>query len=149
MFALLKAWRSSLGLSLEPAPDESGALLRALDGARGLGDNRLYRLVRETFHEAATALEQEQGEAGRAHVSRLRQATPHWLRHTALTHQAQAGVELRYLAGTARHSRLDTTARYLHAEDEEWHRQQSLHGLDRLSERAGRSRDRDDGAEGL
>ncbi|WP_439649510.1 hypothetical protein [Halomonas alkalisoli] len=38
-------------------------------------------------------------------------------------------MELRYLASTARHSRLDTTARHLHAEDEEWHRQSSLHGL--------------------
>ncbi|MGL6250802.1 MAG: tyrosine-type recombinase/integrase, partial [Billgrantia desiderata] len=46
-----------------------------------------------------------------------------------LTHQAQAGVELRYLASTARHARLDTTAQYLHGEDEEWHRQQAAHGL--------------------
>ncbi|SFU28599.1 Site-specific recombinase XerC [Halomonas korlensis] len=143
MLILLKKWRSCLELSPEPAPDEPGPLLRALDGIRGLGDNRLYRLVRETFHEAAETLAREKGETARADVLRLRQATPHWLRHTALTHQAQAGVELRYLAETARHSRLDTTARYLHADDEEWHRQQSLHGLDQLSERAGRSRDRD------
>ena len=59
------------------------------------------------------------------------------LRHTALTHQAQAGVELRYLASTARHARLDTTARYLHTEDEEWHRQQSAHGLAPATDRDG------------
>jgi hypothetical protein len=51
--------------------------------------------------------------------------------HTAITHQAQSGVELRYLARSARHSRLDTTARYLHAEAEEWQRQLSGHGLKR------------------
>ncbi|APE32622.1 integrase [Halomonas aestuarii] len=129
MLALLEAWRAQLGLSRLPSPDEEGPLLRALDGTRGLGDNRLYRLIREAFGEAADVLEAEEGEAARDAVLRLRRATPHWLRHTALTHQAQAGVELRYLAGTARHSRLDTTARYLHAEDEEWHRQQARHGL--------------------
>lgn len=129
MMALLMEWRTALGLAGEPQPDDASPLLRALDGKRGIGDNRLYRLIRETFREAAEALEREQGEAARPRALRLRQATPHWLRHTALTHQAQAGVELRYLAASARHSRLDTTARYLHAEDEAWHRQQSRHGL--------------------
>jgi len=129
MVALLGDWRQSLGLGREPLPDDATPLLRALDGRRGLGDNRLYRLIREAFGEAADVLEGELGEGGRPWAMRLRAATPHWLRHTALTHQAQAGVELRYLAATARHSRLDTTARYLHAEDEAWHRQQSAHRL--------------------
>lgn len=129
MVTLLTAWRRTLGLAAEPLPDDATPVLRSLDGRRGLGDNRLYRVIREAFGEAAEALEAEQGEEGRPWAMRLRAATPHWLRHTALTHQAQAGVELRYLAATARHSRLDTTARYLHAEDEAWHRQQARHGL--------------------
>ncbi|WP_111411866.1 tyrosine-type recombinase/integrase [Billgrantia lactosivorans] len=127
MLPLLRDWRSALRLAPEPRPGEEGPLLRGLDGQRGLGDNQLYRLIRTAFRQAADALVAEAGEAAQA--SRLRAATPHWLRHTALTHQAQAGVELRYLASTARHARLDTTARYLHTEDEEWHRQQSAHGL--------------------
>ena len=129
MMLLLGEWRRALGLSMEPPPDDASPLLRTLDGRRGLGDNRLYRLIRDGFQEAAASLEREGGERAMGEAGRLRQATPHWLRHTALTHQAQAGVELRYLAATARHSRLDTTARYLHAEDEEWHRQQAQHGL--------------------
>ncbi|WP_416140648.1 tyrosine-type recombinase/integrase [Halomonas sp. HK25] len=129
MVALLMEWRLALKLAAEPLPDDATPLLRALDGQRGLGDNRLYRLIRDAFGEAAVTLEGELGEGGRLWAMRLRAATPHWLRHTALTHQAQAGVELRYLAATARHSRLDTTARYLHAEDEAWHRQQELHQL--------------------
>ena len=129
MVALLTEWRLALGLAAEPQPDDATSLVRALDGRRGLGDNRLYRLIRDSFREAAEAVDAELGEGGRLWAMRLRIATPHWLRHTALTHQAQAGVELRYLAATARHSRLDTTSRYLHAEDEAWHRQQSLHRL--------------------
>jgi len=142
MMALLSEWRDVLGLPAEPAPDEDTPLLRRLDGCRGLGDNQLYRLMRAAFQAAAEAREQQAGESAMGEVWRLHQATPHWLRHTALTHQAQAGVELRYLAATARHSRLDTTARYLHAEDAEWHRQQARHGL------AG-DEDRDSGREPL
>ncbi len=129
MMRLLGQWRASLGLAAEPGPDEAAPLLRGLDGRRGIGENRLYRLMREAFARAAEDLAVRQGEDSAREVALLRRATPHWLRHTALTHQAQAGVELRYLAETARHSRLDTTARYLHAEDAEWHRQQSRHGL--------------------
>ncbi|MBA2777414.1 tyrosine-type recombinase/integrase [Billgrantia kenyensis] len=129
MMHLLRDWRDTLGLPPEPQPGEPGAVLRGLDGQRGLGDNQLYRLIRDAFRQAAEALEAEEVDHAAAQAARLRAATPHWLRHTALTHQAQAGVELRYLASTARHARLDTTAQYLHTEDEEWHRQQSLHGL--------------------
>lgn len=129
MVVLLTEWRLALGLAAEPLPDDATPLMRALDGRRGLGDNRLYRLIRDSFREAAETLEDELGERGGPWAMRLRAATPHWLRHTALTHQAQAGVELRYLAATARHSRLETTSRYLHAEDEAWHSQQSIHRL--------------------
>lgn len=129
MMRLLADWRTTLGLPPESSPDESTPLLRGLDGRRSVGDNHLYRLIRATFEQAAIALERQLGSEAEREVAQLRRATPHWLRHTALTHQAQAGIELRYLAETARHSRLDTTARYLHAEAEEWHRQQARHGL--------------------
>jgi integrase len=127
MMILLGEWRRTLGLGNQPAFDEDQPLLRALDGRRGLSANQLYRLIKQAFDEAAKTLEAAGG--GSASVERLRQATPHWLRHTAITHQAQAGVELRYLARTARHSRLDTTSQYLHAEADEWHRQLAAHRL--------------------
>ncbi|MDZ7852903.1 MAG: site-specific integrase [Halomonas sp.] len=149
MMDLVGEWRRTLDLSTDPQPDDASPLLRALDGRRGLGDNRLYRLVCDGFREAAEALEREAGNDAQGEVLRLRQATPHWLRHTALTHQAQAGVELRYLAATARHSRLDTTARYLHAEDEEWHRQQARHGLGIGGAKEEYVDDRDDESEPL
>ena len=126
MIELVREARTLYGEPADPAGDPA-PLLRRLDGKTALGDNQLYRLIRTTFSQAADCLEEQGGDPQA--VARLRQATPHWLRHTALTHQAQAGVELRYLAQSARHSRLETTSRYLHTEDEEWHRQQSLHGL--------------------
>ncbi|MEA3251040.1 MAG: site-specific integrase [Pseudomonadota bacterium] len=130
MIALLGEWREGLGLAPLPAEDDPTPLIRALDGHRAIGDNQLYRLIKATFAEAALALEGEASDDGTRLPSRqLTCATPHWLRHTALTHQAQAGVELRYLAKTARHSRLDTTARYLHAEADEWQQQIAAHRL--------------------
>ncbi|RQW70035.1 site-specific integrase [Halomonas sp. YLB-10] len=126
MIELVREARTLYGEPADPAGDPA-PLLRRLDGKTALGDNQLYRLIRTTFSQAADCLEEQGGDPQA--VARIRQATPHWLRHTALTHQAQAGVELRYLAQSARHSRLETTSRYLHTEDEEWHRQQSLHGL--------------------
>ncbi|WNL40608.1 tyrosine-type recombinase/integrase [Halomonas sp. PAMB 3232] len=127
MLGALAEWRLALGLSSLPAFDEATPLLRALDGVRGISDNQLYRLIKKTFAQAAEALEAEQGAPG--HIEALRHATPHWLRHTSITHQAQSGIELRYLAQSARHARLETTSRYLHTEAEQWHTEQQRHRL--------------------
>lgn len=123
----LAQWRKTLGLAPLPEHEESTPLLRALDGKRAIGDNQLYRLIRKSFKDAARALEEQEGET--AYVAALQSATPHWLRHTAITHQAQAGVSLRYLAESARHSRLETTSRYLHTEAQQWHDEQQRHRL--------------------
>src|SRR5690554_7229577 len=65
MMVLLGEWRESLGLAREPLPDDATPVLRALDGRRGIGDNRLYRLIRDAFVEAATTLEAERSEERR------------------------------------------------------------------------------------
>lgn len=123
----LGQWRATLGLTATPGHEEPTPLIRALDGQRKIGDNQLYRLIRQAFSRAAGALESEGGAP--AHIHALRQATPHWLRHTSITHQAQAGISLHHLAESARHSRLDTTSRYLHTEDARWHAEQQRHRL--------------------
>ncbi|MEC9483316.1 MAG: tyrosine-type recombinase/integrase [Halomonas sp.] len=133
MMELLAAWRDTLGLPPWPDGQEAGPVLRRLDGKQGVTDNQLYRLIKSAFADAASDLAKQEDASrpgGYRLADQLARATPHWLRHTAITHQAQAGVELRYLAKTARHSRLDTTARYLHAEAEEWQRQLAAHRLD-------------------
>jgi len=127
----LARWRTTLGLSAEPLFQEETPLLRSLNGQRGIGENQLYRLIRKTFQDAALDLERENGPP--VQVAALRSATPHWLRHTAITHQAQAGISLRYLAESARHARRETTSRYLHNEDEQWHDEQQRHRLSSTS----------------
>jgi site-specific recombinase XerD len=60
---------------------------------------------------------------------KLRNASTHWLRHTAVTHQADAGIELRYLNKSARHAKMETTSIYLHADEDEWHSAMEKHTL--------------------
>lgn len=128
MLDCLGQWRRAVDLPEYPNQLESETpVLRALDGQRSLGHNQLYRLIRATFQQAAQTLEDNGGAL--EHVATLRQASPHWLRHTSITHQAQAGIGLRHLAESARHARLDTTSRYLHTEDIEWHSEQQRHRL--------------------
>lgn len=127
MLDCLRQWRRALDLSGLPEHGSPTPVIRALDKRRGISDNQLYRLIRKTFADAAEALSAEGGDA--AQVSALRRATPHWLRHTSITHQAQSGISLRYLAESARHARLDTTSRYLHTEELEWHHEQQRHRI--------------------
>ena len=51
----------------------------------------------------------------------LRQASPHWLRHSMLTNHANSGVQLKTLQDTAGHANIATTAGYLHKTDRERH----------------------------
>ncbi|MBR2515434.1 MAG: site-specific integrase [Halomonas sp.] len=127
MLDCLREWREALGLDGLPGHHDATSVIRALDKRRGISDNQLYRLIRKTFFDAANALEEQGGKP--AHISTLRQATPHWLRHTSITHQAQSGISLRYLAESARHARIETTTRYLHSEEAEWHQEQQRHRL--------------------
>ncbi|UXZ55588.1 site-specific integrase [Halomonas sp. 7T] len=127
MLDCLSEWRNALSLRGLPQPDDATPVIRALDKQRGISDNQLYRLIRKAFFDAADALEEQGGKP--SYIQALRQATPHWLRHTSITHQAQSGISLRYLAESARHARIETTTRYLHSEEAEWHQEQQQHRL--------------------
>ncbi|MBI2379487.1 MAG: tyrosine-type recombinase/integrase [Gammaproteobacteria bacterium] len=115
--AAVVRYRQYLGLPPLPRPDDSIALVPSQKGTRPISANMVYRLVKATFAEVAQQLEVKDPPA--AH--KLRQASTHWMRHTAVTHMADEGLELRLLNRTARHEKLETTMIYLHAEDEHWH----------------------------
>lgn len=127
MLEALCRYRQFHGLPPLPNPSETTPLLLSLKGRGGISDNMIYRLVKEVVTKAAETLEAT--EPHRA--AKLRQASPHWLRHTFVTHQADAGVELRHLNKSARHRKLETTAIYLHAEDTAWHEAMAKHTLNK------------------
>lgn len=111
----LRRYRESLGLPALPDAGETRPLLLDLAGRRGLTPSALYRIVKSFFAAAARA----SPDPDMSQV--LERASPHWLRHTSVTHQADAGIELRYINRSARHAKLETTGRYLHADDAKWH----------------------------
>lgn len=124
--ALLKAlmrYRHYYGLPLLPSSEEEHALFMNFNGTRGLTSNMIYRLVKQVFLDCAQSIEKTRPEL----VSKLKKASTHWLRHTAITHQTDAGIELRYIKRNARHESVETTMLYQHAEEDLWHSAMSAH----------------------
>jgi site-specific recombinase XerD len=125
MLEALQTYRRFHGMPPLPEPDETTPLVLSLKGTSGISANMVYRIVKELVNQAATRLEATDSQG----AQQLRLASTHWLRHTSITHQADAGISLRFLQRSARHSKMDTTGLYLHTEDEQWHAAMESHRL--------------------
>lgn len=125
MVSALIDYRRCLDLSDLPESAENTPLVRSIKGNKGISNNMLYRIVKKIVREAADALEER--DPSKAH--KLRKASTHWFRHTAITHQADTGIPVHYLMKNARHNDIATTSRYLHAEDLKWHEQAEKHQI--------------------
>jgi site-specific recombinase XerD len=123
MLDALARYRQFLGLTDLPETDEDTPLLRSVSGQRSVTSNTVYRLVKSVVKGAADAWEPENPQK----AAKLRRASTHWFRHTSITHQDDAGISLKYLNRNARHSKLETTAIYQHAEDDNWHDETQKH----------------------
>ncbi len=123
MLAALKRYRTSYGWSPLPAPDDERPLVASIKGTRPIGSDMIYRLIKKALRDAATYTQDP------AIVHQLQHASTHWLRHTSLTHQALAGLDVRHIQRNARHSSLTMTTRYLHAEEQQWHDDMQRHRL--------------------
>lgn len=130
MVRALQRYRQFHGLSPMPPPDDATPLIMNLKGTAGITDNMIYRIVKDLVNKAAVRLETDDPHQ----ADKLRRASTHWFRHTSITHQADAGINLRYLQRSARHAKLDTTGLYLHTEDAQWHDSMEQHRLHRDSE---------------
>ena len=108
-----------------PEPGDTTPLMLSLKGTSGITSNMIYRIVKDVVSKAASELEKTEPHK----AAKLRKASTHWFRHTAITHQADKGIEIRYLKKSARHEKIDTTSRYMHAEDEQWHAAMQAHRL--------------------
>lgn len=117
---MLKAfmrYRQFYGLSQLPQSGEDKPLFLSINGTKGVTSNMIYRLLKQLFSDCADTLETERPDW----ASTLRAASTHWVRHTTITHQTDAGIELRYIKRNARHESVETTMLYQHAEEEKWH----------------------------
>jgi len=121
LMADLARYRRFYGLSAVPIAQEQAPLIMSIAGRadRFLTSTAIYLIVKEVFRRAADQLEASDS----SKAVTLRRASTHWLRHTAATHQADAGNDIRFIQKNLRHASIETTAIYLHAEDDRRHSQ--------------------------
>ena len=113
----LRIYRESLGLTALPSPAETRPAILAVTGKdKSVTDQAIYLTSKVLFELAAQQIESTDSHA----AVRLRQATTHWMRHTGITHAMESGVSPRYVQAQARHSSLNTTARYDHQDRRAW-----------------------------
>lgn len=138
----LKRYRTFLGLSPLPAPDEQTPLfVRHKAAAHGreqgelnanLGIRQLRDLVMAVLAQAAELAELD-GFAQDA--VEMRSLTPHSIRHTGITHDINLnGRPLSHVQADAGHDSIDTTSKYLHTGNSERHESASHKPLDHLHE---------------
>lgn len=114
-------YRAFHGLPPVPSAGETGPAVMSIagDDTRHLTPAAIYLIVKEVFRRAADALDATDPVG----AATLRRASTHWLRHSAASHQADAGTDLRFIQKNLRHASIETTGIYLHAEDDRRHAQ--------------------------
>lgn len=111
-------YRAFHGLPGVPASDSPRPLILGIAGREvPLTATAVYLVVKDALKRVADVL----APTDSARATRLRQASTHWLRHTAATHQAEAGNPVHHIQHNLRHSSIATTSIYLHAEEDARH----------------------------
>jgi site-specific recombinase XerD len=126
LFAELMRYRQAHGLGPLPARNELTPLLlpyrRRAGHASGEGVNRktVHNAITAVFEKAADWTEARGGEFVE-HAAHLREASAHWLRHTAASHMLDSKIDLRTVRDNLGHDSINTTSQYAHEEDDRRH----------------------------
>jgi len=109
---------------LGPLPhegDSSPLLLPLIGGSKPMGRSAVHELVKTIFRETAARL-RALGPDHEAAASHVEQASAHWMRHTAGTHQSD-NMDLKAVRDNLGHANISTTSIYVHTEDDVRHDQ--------------------------
>lgn len=137
----LKRYRSYLGLSELPAPNETTPLfVRHRAAGRGrdagilnanLGIRQLRDEISDVIAEAADRAERDGFDQD---AREMRAMTPHSIRHTGISHDINFnGRPLSHVQADAGHDSIETTSQYLHSTRAERHESAEGKPLDRLA----------------
>ena len=118
-------YRQFYALSPLPHADDDQPLIMNLMDTRGISSNMIHRIVKQVFNACADHIKDDYPD----YAVKLRKASTHWIRHTAITHQADTGIDLRYIQRNARHASIETTMLYQHAETDRWHDSMTQHKM--------------------
>ena len=115
----LQRYRRTLGLTPLPSPMETTPLVCSIYGELApVRADSLYKIIKAIMKAAAD----DARAADRPQLaSNLEYASTHWLRHSAASHQLDAGLSLLTVSQNLRHAQIETTRRYLHTEDDDRH----------------------------
>ena len=80
--------------------------------AKGVSPGRLWAILRKFFDQVADRIDTFKPQF----ATKLRSATPHWLRHTHASHALEGGADLTTVRDNLRHASLTTTSGYLHVD---------------------------------
>lgn len=116
-------YRQAYDLAPHPAPDETLPAILPLrwkskegkDAPEPLTPQVIYQTVKQIAGATALALI----DAGRPSHN-MSKASPHWTRHTGVTHALDRGADARMVQKQAGHASLTTTAIYDHKEKARW-----------------------------
>ncbi len=111
-----KKYRQALGLTPLPSLNDAMPLFPKVKGtsivASGLGVKQISNIINGVINDASM-LSQSEGLEEQASV--LRSATPHWFRHTGISHDINFnGRSLTDVRDDAGHKSIETTSKYLH-----------------------------------
>ncbi|KAH0433677.1 tyrosine-type recombinase/integrase [Paraburkholderia fungorum] len=126
LLAELIRYRQAHGLQPLPARNELTPLLvpfrRRAGNVSGEGVNRktVHNAIKEVFRQAADWTEARGGEHVE-HAAHIREASAHWLRHTAASHMLDNKMDLRTVRDNLGHDKISTTGQYAHEEDDRRH----------------------------
>ena len=120
----IKEYRESTGRPALPQIGTDDPLLMDVTGAgRPLGDRAIYAIVKEVCRRTAAYVEVENPELAK----QIRAGSTHWLRHTAATHQIEAGVDPLIVQANLRHASFGTTEIYIHKGRDRQHAETEKH----------------------
>lgn len=131
MMVELGRYRRERGLSALPSRHEDTPLVLPLGRSmKPLTRAALHTIVKGIFAGAAEGL-RLRGDGFAPQADLLDHASAHWLRHTAGSHMADGGTDLRTVRDNLRHASLTSTNPYLHTPDEQRHREtEDKHRID-------------------
>ncbi|MET3134299.1 integrase/recombinase XerD [Oxalobacteraceae bacterium GrIS 1.11] len=119
LLAEFQRYRLAFALAALPAPRDATPLVLTTVGDSRRATHYAVAKAMKALMRSAAALASELGLPHAA--DRIALASTHWLRHSSVTHQIDAGVPLKTVQRNARHASLNTTSRYIHKEDAQRH----------------------------
>jgi integrase len=114
----IMVYRHHQGKPPLPQAHEDAPLIKSPRGDKGLSSRHISTIIKAIALQAACAFPHSS-------VSwvKLQRLSPHWLRHLAASRQDLAGISFTHIKSNLRHENEQTTRIYVHAFDDERHRE--------------------------